>query len=76
MDLDAEREVELRPIWDRIVARWWLPVGGFVVGAILGVLVSVGTGDVWRAEALVYLGQPFTSAGGDSCRTCRRTPRR
>jgi hypothetical protein len=75
VDLDAEREVELRPIWDRIVARWWLPVGGFVVGAILGVLVSVGTGDVWRAEALVYLGQPFTSAGGGQLQNLQTNPK-
>lgn len=75
VDLDAEREVELRPAWDRVTARWWLPLGGLVVGAILGVLVSVGTGDVWRAEALVYLGQPFTSAGGGQLQNLQTNPK-
>ena len=64
MDPDAEREVDLRSAWDRITARWWLPVGGLVLGAILGVLVSIGSGDVYKAEALIYLGQPFTPSGG------------
>ena len=75
VDLDAEREVDLRPTWDRIIARWWLPVAGIVVGAILGVLVSVGAGDVWRAEALVYLGQPFTSAGGGQLQNLQTNPK-
>ena len=64
LDLDAEREVDLRSAWDRVAARWWLPVAGLVLGAIVGVLLSVSSGKVWRAETLVYLGQPFTPAGG------------
>lgn len=64
LDLDAEREVDLRSAWDRIAARWYLPLAGLLVGAILGVLLSVSGGQVWRAETLVYLGQPFTPAGG------------
>ena len=27
-DPDAEREVDLRSVWERIAARWWLPVLG------------------------------------------------
>ena len=64
LDLDEEREVDLRSAWDRVAARWWLPVAGLVLGAIVGVLLSVSSGQVWRAETLVYLGQPFTPAGG------------
>lgn len=75
VDLDAEREVDLQSAWSRISARWWLPVGGLVLGAILGVLVSVGSGDVYRAEALVYLGQPFTSAGGGQLQNLQTNPK-
>jgi uncharacterized protein involved in exopolysaccharide biosynthesis len=64
LDLDAEREVDLRSAWQRIVTRWWLPVGGLVIGALVGILLAFGGGSVWRAETLVYLGQPFTPAGG------------
>ncbi len=75
VDLDAEREVDLRSAWERITARWWLPVGGLVLGAILGVLVSIGSGDVFKAEALVYLGQPFTPAGGGQLQSLQTNPK-
>ena len=75
VDLDAEREVDLQSAWSRITARWWLPIGGLVLGAILGVLVSVGSGDVYRAEALIYLGQPFTSAGGGQLQSLQTNPK-
>ena len=58
-----------------LAARWWLPLGGLVVGAILGVLVSVGSGDVYRAEALIYLGQPFTPAGGGQIQSLQTNPK-
>ena len=64
LDPDAEREVDLRSAWNRIMARWWLPVIGLMIGAVLGVIVSVGGGDVFRATTLLYLGQPFTTSGG------------
>jgi len=64
VDLDDEREVDLRSAWDRVAARWWLPVAGLLLGSVVGVLLSVSSGHVWRAETLVYLGQPFTPAGG------------
>ena len=75
VDLDAEREVDLRSAWTRISERWWLPLGGLVLGAVLGVLVSVGSGDVYRAEALIYLGQPFTPAGGGQLQSLQTNPK-
>ena len=75
LDPNAEREVDLRSGWNRITARWWLPVGGFVLGAILGVLVSVGSGDVYKAESLIYLGQPFTPAGGGQLQSLQTNPK-
>jgi uncharacterized protein involved in exopolysaccharide biosynthesis len=63
-DPDAEREVDLRSVWERIAARWWLPVLGAVLGLVLGWLLALGGGQVYKAETLVYLGQPFTPNGG------------
>ncbi|HUZ82507.1 MAG TPA: hypothetical protein VMU73_09700 [Gaiellaceae bacterium] len=62
-DLDTEREVDLARWRRAVVALWWLPVAGFVVGAILGVLYSFGGGTIYQATALISLGQP-TSPGG------------
>ena len=75
VELDAEDEVDLRSIWSRIAARWWLPLVGLVAGAVLGVLVSVGGGDVYRAETLLYLGQPFTTSGGGQIQSIATNPR-
>jgi hypothetical protein len=63
-DLHAEQEVDLRSAWAKIAARWWLPVLGLVLGALLGWALALGGGQVHRAETLLYLGQPFTPAGG------------
>ena len=52
-DPDAEREVDLRSAWSRITARWYLPVAGLVIGAILGVLASASGGEVFRARTLL-----------------------
>jgi capsular polysaccharide biosynthesis protein len=74
-DPDAEREVDLRSAWTRITRRWWLSVAGLVIGAVLGVLVSVGGGDVFRATTLLYLGQPFTTSGGGQIQSIATNPK-
>lgn len=74
-DPDAEREVDLRSAWTRIKARWYLPVAGLVIGAILGVLASVGGGDIYRARTLLYLGQPFTTSGGGQIQSLATNPK-
>jgi uncharacterized protein involved in exopolysaccharide biosynthesis len=75
VDLDAEREVDLGPAWRRIAARWWLPAGGLVVGAVLGALVALGGGDVYQAKTLMYLGQPFTPGGGSQIVSLQTNPK-
>src|SRR3954453_15381909 len=74
-DPDAEREVDLRSAWSRITARWYLPVAGLLIGAILGVLVSASGGEVFRARTLLYLGQPFTTSGGGQIQSLATNPR-
>ena len=73
-DPDAEREVDLRSAWSRITARWYLPVAGLLIGAILGVLASVGSGDTFNARTLLYLGQPFTTSGGGQIQSLATNP--
>src|SRR2546426_665659 len=74
-DPDAEREVDLRTLWSRVVDRWWLPVVGLVAGAVVGVLVAVGGGQTWQARTLLYLGQPFTTSGGGQIQSLATNPR-
>jgi hypothetical protein len=62
-DLDAEREVDLGGYLDALVARWWLPVAGLLIGIVIGYLLALGGKDVYRAEATVYVGTPFGPNG-------------
>jgi hypothetical protein len=62
-DLDAEREVDVGRYFDALVARWWLPVVGLLVGVALGYLLSVGGEDTYRANSTVYIGSPYAPNG-------------
>ncbi|MGH3080759.1 MAG: hypothetical protein ACRDNH_06435 [Gaiellaceae bacterium] len=64
LDLEAEQEVDFRRYWNAVLARWWLPALGLVAGILGGYVLALGGGDVYRAEATLYLGQPFTPNGG------------
>jgi len=61
--LEDEEEVDLGRYWRSIAARWWLLLGGVVAGLVLGYLVSLGSGSVWQATALVYMGTPLAAGG-------------
>jgi hypothetical protein len=63
-DLDAEQEVDLGRYWHAIAARWWLPLAGLLVGALVGYLISLGGGQVWKASSTVYVGASYSVIGG------------
>src|SRR5688572_7422205 len=63
-DLDAEQEVDLRSVWERIAARWWLPALGTLLGLVAGFALALGGGKVYAAESLIAMGQPFSPNGG------------
>ncbi len=72
---DDEQEVDLASAWVRIKTRWWLPAGGFVLGALLGLALALSGGSFWRAETIVYLGQPFAPLGGGQIQSLATNPR-
>jgi len=65
VDPEAEQEVDLGRYWSAIVAHWWLPLVGLLVGAVLGYLVSLGGNQVWNASSTVYLGASYSIIGGN-----------
>lgn len=70
-----EQEVDLASAWRRVTLRWWLPVAGLVIGAIVGLALALSGGTVWRAETLLYLGQPFAPLGGGQIQSLATNPR-
>src|SRR5262245_229183 len=72
---DEEQEVDLSSAWQRLKLRWWLPIGGLVVGAVIGIALAVSGGSVWRAQTIVYLGQPFAPLGGGQIQSLATNPR-
>ena len=74
-ELEGEQEVDLASAWKRIEQRWWLPVGGLLVGAVIGLVLALSGGSVWRAETIVYLGQPFAPLGGGQIQSLATNPR-
>ena len=74
-DLEGEQEVDLRSAWGRLKERWWLPVGGLVLGAVVGIALALAGGSVWRAETILYLGQPFAPLGGGQIQSLATNPR-
>jgi hypothetical protein len=62
-DFDAEREVDLARWRRALVALWWIPVAGLVLGAVIGVLFSFRGGTNYKASALISLGQPVSPGG-------------
>ena len=48
-ELEDEQEVDLSTGWQRLKVRWWLPLGGLVVGAVVGIALALSAGSVWRA---------------------------
>ena len=75
LDPDAEQEVDLRTVWTRIAARWWLPAVGILAGLVLGWLLALGGGQVYKAQATLFLGQPFTPNGGGQIQSLATNPR-
>jgi uncharacterized protein involved in exopolysaccharide biosynthesis len=74
-ELEEEQEVDLSSAWQRLKLRWWLPVGGLVAGALVGLALAVSGGSVWRAQTIVYLGQPFAPLGGGQIQSLATNPR-
>ncbi|HXF98866.1 MAG TPA: hypothetical protein VNJ46_09675 [Gaiellaceae bacterium] len=70
-----EREVDLASARERLAERWWLPAAGLFLGAVAGLALALAGGSVWRAQTILYLGQPFAPLGGGQIQTLATNPR-
>jgi capsular polysaccharide biosynthesis protein len=58
-ELELEQEVDFGRYLAALGRGWWLLVGGLVLGAAIGVALTLGGGNLYKAKATVYLGQPL-----------------
>jgi len=70
-----EQEVDFGRYRGLLAARWWLPVGGLLLGVIVGLALAAVGGSVWKASALISLGQPFSPTGGSPVASFATNPR-
>src|SRR3712207_1423072 len=61
--VDVEEEIDLGRYWSALLARWWLPVLGLVIGLVVALFSSGGAPRRYEAESVVYLGIQFGVAG-------------
>jgi capsular polysaccharide biosynthesis protein len=73
-DPEAEQEIDFSRYWRVLASRWWLLVGGLFVGAIVGYAISLGGGNVYKATATIYLGQPYSASGNIALQTLQTNP--
>lgn len=73
-DPEAEQEVDFGRYWRLLAARWWVPVAGLVVGAVIGYLIALGGSQVYKATATLYLGQPYTASGNSQLQSAQTNP--
>jgi len=73
-DLEAEQEIDFGRYWNVLLTRWWLPLGGLVIGLVLGYLVVLGSRQVYQAKAVLYLGQPLSPGGSAQVQSVATNP--
>jgi hypothetical protein len=73
-DPEAEQEIDFGKYWRLLAARWWVPVGALVLGAIVGYAVALGGSQRYSASSTLYLGQPYTASGNVALQGLQTNP--
>jgi capsular polysaccharide biosynthesis protein len=73
-ELDDEREIDFGRIGRSILDRWWLVLALVIVGAVIGYVTSVESGDAYIARTTIYLGQPLSPPGTTQIQSLATNP--
>lgn len=73
-DLEREVEIDLGSLGRTLLRGWWIIVLAIVAGAIIGLLVASGGGELFQARTVVYLGQPLSTSGGSQLQSLQTNP--
>jgi hypothetical protein len=74
MSTAPDDEVDFGRYGAAIAARWWLPLGGLLLGALVGALLASGAKQVNRASVTIFLGQPLSATGSNPIQTLGTNP--
>ena len=73
-DPEAEQEIDFARYGRLLAARWWVPIAGLILGAIVGYGVALGGSQHYSASATLYLGQPYTASGNVALQALQTNP--
>ncbi len=73
-ELELEQEVDFGRYFAALARGWWLLLAGLVIGAVIGVAMSLGSGNLYKAKATVYLGQPLAVTGSTQLQGVNTNP--
>src|SRR6266571_1443061 len=73
-DVEVEQEIDFARYWNAILARLWLPLIGIALGFVFGYLSTLGGHTVYKASAVVYLGQPLSPNGSVALQSLATNP--
>ncbi len=73
-ELEPEVEIDLGRLGRTLLRGWWLVVAAIVIGAIVGLLVARGGGELFQARSTIYLGQPLSTSGTSQLQTLQTNP--
>jgi len=73
-DPEAEQEVDFGRYGRLLAARWWVPIAGLIVGAVVGYAVSLGGSQTFKATSTLYLGQPYSASGTVQLQAAQTNP--
>ncbi|MGA9762355.1 MAG: Wzz/FepE/Etk N-terminal domain-containing protein [Gaiellaceae bacterium] len=58
-EIEFEQEVDFGRYLRKLARGWWLLLAGLVIGAVIGVALTLGGSKLYKAKATIYLGQPL-----------------
>ena len=73
-ELEPEVEIDLGRLGALLRRGWWLIALAIAAGAVIGLLVASGGGELFQARATVYLGQPLATSGTSQLQTLQTNP--
>ena len=71
---EFEQEVDFGRYLRALASGWWLLIAGLVIGAVIGVALTLGGGKLYKAKATVYLGQPLAVSSSAQIQSLSTNP--